>query len=198
MADDTTQEMPEQETLQQPEMATQPAAKASAASKAKEKKTVEKKAPLGGKIYTIPLRKAKGKPRPMRAKTGIRLVREFLLTHTKATDVKVGKHLNEAVWSRGKKRVPSRVRVHVFVDAGVAKAELVGHEYVSFAVKKKAERTKGLMEKMKKRMTPKEEQQLALDEKIEGKSQEKSGTKSEAKDEERSAENAPSEKPSAA
>ncbi len=124
---------------------------------------------MGDIVYTIPLRGVTRKPETFRTDYAMRLVRDFLRTHTKAEEIKLGHHLNEFVWSRGKKKFPRKVRVHVIRHEGSVKAELAGHEYVEFFAKKKEERSKGLMDKMKKRMTPKEEQKLKEEQLIEGK-----------------------------
>jgi len=63
------------------------------------------------KIYTIPLLRAKMAPRTRRAKKAVRLVREFLAKHTKAEIIKIDKSVNEAIWARGLRKVPSKIRV---------------------------------------------------------------------------------------
>ena len=63
------------------------------------------------KIYTIPLLRAKMAPRTKRAKKAIRLVREFLKKHTKAEVIKIDKSVNEQIWARGLRKVPSKIRV---------------------------------------------------------------------------------------
>lgn len=63
------------------------------------------------KIYTIPLIKAKSVPRTKRAKRAIKEIKEFLSRHMKVETVKVDKSVNELVWSRGIKKIPSKVRI---------------------------------------------------------------------------------------
>ena len=63
------------------------------------------------KIYTIPLLRAKMAPRTKRAKKAVRLVKEFLAKHTKAEVIKIDKSINEAIWARGLRKVPSKIRV---------------------------------------------------------------------------------------
>ena len=63
------------------------------------------------KIYTIPLLRAKMAPRTKRAKKAVRLVKEFLAKHTKAEVIKIDKSVNEAIWARGLRKVPSKIRV---------------------------------------------------------------------------------------
>ena len=66
------------------------------------------------RTYTIPLRKEFLKTaRWRRAEKAVNMVRSFVVQHAKAEDVKVGRWLNEAIWKRGAKNPPSRVRVDV-------------------------------------------------------------------------------------
>lgn len=66
------------------------------------------------RTYTIPLRKEFLKtPRWRRAEKAVSTVKSFVVQHAKAEDVKVGRWLNEAIWKRGAKNPPSRVRVNV-------------------------------------------------------------------------------------
>jgi large subunit ribosomal protein L31e len=77
------------------------------------------------RVYTIPLRKAKIKPRGRRANAAVKIIQEFLLRHMKAVDVKIDNNVNEAVWERGNHAIPSRVKVKVTRNAeGIARAEL--------------------------------------------------------------------------
>ena len=80
------------------------------------------------RIYNIPLRKEFQKaPMYRRAKKAVIALREFLMRHMKASDVKLGPALNHAIWARGIKRPPHHVKVTaVRDDAGVVKAELFG------------------------------------------------------------------------
>jgi len=63
------------------------------------------------RIYTIPLLRAKMAPRTRRAKKAIKIIREFLAKHTKAETIKIDKSINEAIWTRGIRKVPSKIRV---------------------------------------------------------------------------------------
>jgi large subunit ribosomal protein L31e len=91
----------------------------------KPKEVVEEK-PVLERVYTIPLRKAKRGPRTRRANKAIRVIREFLIRHMKAREVKLGKNLNEKIWERGRQKIPPRVRVKATKDKeDVVSAELV-------------------------------------------------------------------------
>ena len=79
--------------------------------------------------YTIPLRKSTIKTaRWRRAKKAISTIRAFIKRHTKAETIKIGKELNELIWERGGKRVPSKVRVVAEKDGDTAEVNLVGIE----------------------------------------------------------------------
>ena len=120
------------------------------------------------KVYNIPLREAYKKARLKRTPYAAREVKKFIKTHTKAKEVKIGKHLNEALWSRGIKKPPHKIRVKAVLDGDVAKTELMGFEYEEFKVQPKKER-KGLQEKLLARMGQKAIQKEAEEKIIEGK-----------------------------
>ncbi|OYT60171.1 50S ribosomal protein L31e, partial [Thermoplasmatales archaeon ex4484_30] len=63
------------------------------------------------RLYTIPLIKAKSAPRTKRANRAIKEIKKFLMRHMKAEEVKMDNSLNEAVWERGRKNIPTRIRV---------------------------------------------------------------------------------------
>ena len=79
--------------------------------------------------YTIPLRREFLKvPRYRRAKKAVKQIKQFLARHMKAEekDVKVGRWVNEQVWSRGIKNPPTKVIVNVSKDdKGIVKVELI-------------------------------------------------------------------------
>jgi large subunit ribosomal protein L31e len=80
------------------------------------------------RTYTIPLRKEWSKTvRYKRAKKAVSAVKQFLVKHMKSDDVRLGKHLNKAIWARGIRNPPCRIRVTTSKDAeGVVRAELEG------------------------------------------------------------------------
>jgi large subunit ribosomal protein L31e len=63
------------------------------------------------RVYIIPLRKAKRKPRSRRANAAIKVIKEFLQRHMKVENVKIDNKLNEFIWERGMHKIPSRVKV---------------------------------------------------------------------------------------
>lgn len=115
------------------------------------------------RTYIIPLRKDVNKsPRYKRAKKASTVVREFLEKHMKSFDVKIGEKLNEALWKRGIKSPPGKIKVNVSKDAeGVVKAELFGHKYVEKKREKKVEKSK--LEELKEKIAGKEESKQAIE-----------------------------------
>jgi len=85
--------------------------------KSEEKKTL-------GKVYTIPLSDVYGQPWSKRARKATRMVREFLQKHTKK-EVKIAGDVNEAIWSRGMKHPPRKIRVNVETEDNIATARLL-------------------------------------------------------------------------
>jgi len=124
------------------------------------------------KIYTIPIDVTK-KARVRRVPCAARFVRSFLLTHTKADEVKIGAKLNEALWARGIEKPPAKVRVRVVIDGGIAKAELFGHEYAEFKPLSVVKKEK-LTDKLRARLGAKAEHAEELEKAIEGKQEETS------------------------
>ena len=108
----------------------------------------------GERIYTIPISEAYKKAERRRAPYAVRLVKNFLRTHTKAEEIKLGAELNKEIWARGIKRPPKKVRVKAVKEGNVVKAELMGFEYKDFKAKPKTER-KGMKEKLMSRLGPK-------------------------------------------
>lgn len=77
------------------------------------------------RIYTIPLRKAHHGTRAKRANRAIRDVRSFLTRHMKSDDIWIAGDVNEAIWTRGKFRIPSRIRIRATrFDDGVVEVTL--------------------------------------------------------------------------
>jgi len=78
--------------------------------KKEEKKEVKK---LPSKIFTIPLKKRVSSG--IKARTAVKDVRLFVQKNMK-TDVVISQEVNEAIWKRGKKKPPSKIRVSVEQD----------------------------------------------------------------------------------
>ncbi len=143
---------------------------------AKVKTTKEKKESSVEKIYTIPLRKAYKKAHQKRTPYAVREVKKYIITHTKASSVKIGSRLNEELWGRGIEKPPRRVRVKAVVEEGTAKVELMGHDYTEFKAvpkKEKMDIKEKLMERMGQKAAKKEEMEKALEGKKEKPEEEK-------------------------
>ena len=140
----------------------------------------------GERVYTIPLRKAYEKSLRVRSKRAVGIVRSFLKTHMKTSEVLLGKNLNEAIWERGMKKPPRKEKVSAIKEGNVVKAELFGHKYEDFKAIPKKER-KGMREKMMERLSPLAAKKEAEEKMIEGKTEVKQEVKEEAKATEQSA-----------
>jgi len=75
-------------------------------------------------VYTIPLRDAFHVPVTKRASKAVKIVKEFLVRHTKAAEVKLDSSINEALWNRGIKKPPRSVKVKVVKEDNIVKASL--------------------------------------------------------------------------
>ncbi len=127
--------------------------------------------------YIIPLRKkTRVVPRYKRTNKAIKTIKEFLVRHMKIRDrdlkkIKLDKYLNEAVWFKGIKKPPIRIKVKVVKEGDIVKAELsemperlkfkkLREEKRERKAKEIFEKKKSMMEKAKESMQkPKEEKQ---------------------------------------
>ena len=79
------------------------------------------------RTYTVPLRKdIISAPRYKRAKRAVRAMRTYLKRHLKTDEVRIGRFLNEHLWSRGIKNPPTKVKINADVRDGIGRAELPG------------------------------------------------------------------------
>ncbi len=64
-------------------------------------------------IYNIPLRDTRKVPRTRRAKYAIKLIRHFISRHMKVPEenVWIDNRVNEAIWSRGMQKPPTKITV---------------------------------------------------------------------------------------
>ena len=95
------------------------------------------------RIYNIPLRKGCAvAPQYRRAAKAARVLRKFLERHSKSTNVKIGKYLNQKILEKGKSNIPHHVLVKVIKNKdGLVNAELVGAP-VEKSLEKKETKTK--------------------------------------------------------
>jgi large subunit ribosomal protein L31e len=85
------------------------------------------------RTYIIPLRKEWLKvPKHRRAKKAINAARQFLQKHMSTENVKLGRHLNMAMWQNGMRNPPHKIEVHVEMvkdsEGDYAYAELAGKD----------------------------------------------------------------------
>lgn len=93
------------------------------------------------RIYVIPLREAKYGPSSKAAPRAIKKIKEFLSRHLKVDLEKIwiDESVNHAIWSRGKYKIPSKIRVRaVRFDDGVVEVSLPEIEFRSFREEIKA------------------------------------------------------------
>ncbi|MBI4173223.1 MAG: 60S ribosomal protein L31 [Candidatus Aenigmarchaeota archaeon] len=105
------------------------------------------------RIYTIPLRPHWiGTPRVARAKRAEDMVRLFLGRHLHSENVKLSAKLHDAIWKRGVKKPPARIKVKAIAAAGIVKAMLPEETEI-----KPIAPAKGLGAKLRERFTKKSE-----------------------------------------
>ena len=119
------------------------------------------------KIFTIPLREVFEKSRRRRAKLAVNVVRSFLERHMKSETVKIGASINKAVWARGIRKPPRKVKVHTLkTEAGVY-AELVGADIKPPTEAEMKKKTEKLVEKEKKvKEARKERKKMTLEQEV--------------------------------
>lgn len=111
------------------------------------------------RIYTVPLRDAFDAKRTVRAKRAMKVIREFIAKHMKASSVRMSIALNSAVWARGIQKIPRRVKVKaVKDDSGLVRVYLPDEKISSPKKEEKKEEKKPEAKKdEKKSETPKAE-----------------------------------------
>ncbi|HIH18261.1 MAG TPA: 50S ribosomal protein L31e [Nanoarchaeota archaeon] len=115
------------------------------------------------RIYTIPIRREWEKvSRFKRAKKAVKAVREFLAQHMKVYDrdlkkIKIERWLNMALWARGIKHPPTRVKVRaVKDDDGIVRAELA--DLPKKAKREEEKKLKAKVESEKKKVKAQKEE----------------------------------------
>jgi large subunit ribosomal protein L31e len=78
-------------------------------------------------IFTISLSKCKNLPRTKRARIAMSTIKSYIATHMKVTesDVWIDASVNDAIWAKGIKKPPSKIRVKAikFEDDGLVEVE---------------------------------------------------------------------------
>ena len=62
------------------------------------------------RIYVVPLKEVRKVPSRKRSANAVRFVKAFLTKHMKG-DIKLDKALNEKLWEKGMRSIPSRIKV---------------------------------------------------------------------------------------
>jgi len=85
---------------------------------------------MENRVYTVPLRYSVYSPRTYRARKAMNIIKNFLERHLKTSSdkIKIGQSLNEAVWSRGMQKPPSKIKIEVFKEDEIFRVELFGHK----------------------------------------------------------------------
>ena len=105
------------------------------------------------RIYTIPLRREFMKaPSYRKTKRALKAIKEFLIRHMKAEEVKIGRYLNLELWKHGRKNPPPRIKIKAIKDiikikdkdVIVVKAELINAPVE--VVKQEEKKSKGKVE----------------------------------------------------
>lgn len=94
-------------------------------------------------IYTIPFYPRLNKTAPYRrTPRAIRLLKEFIIKHTKADFVVIDEELNEFMWRKGIRNPPRKIKVRAIVETvdeeKIATVELI-HEKVEVAARPELE-----------------------------------------------------------
>ncbi len=63
------------------------------------------------RVYTIPLREVRKTPRTKHAPKAMKYIRRYIEKHTKSDKVILDNSVNEKVWERGIKNMPSKIKV---------------------------------------------------------------------------------------
>jgi len=117
--------------------------------------------------YIIPLRRRwKIVPRYKRANKAIKTIKEFLVRHMKIRDrdlkkVRIDKYLNEAIWNRGIKNPPSKIKVKAIKENDIVRVELVEFsERLKFKKLKEEKREKKAKEAGKKKKAEEKKEEV--------------------------------------
>lgn len=114
------------------------------------------------RLYTIPLQAAWKVPYKQRAKKAVSIIQKFVERHMKTglANVKVGAALNDAVWSRGIKYPPRKVKVQVMPHERDLKGKKITDVWVELEGAK-LEFGKAAVEALKKKAEAKPEEKKA-------------------------------------
>jgi large subunit ribosomal protein L31e len=147
---------------------------------AKETKTEEKLE----REYIIPLRaRWKIVPTYKRANKAVKTIKEFLVKHMKIRDrdlnkIKLDKYLNEAIWARGIKHPPSKIKVKAIKEGDIVRVEAADlHSSLKFKkLREEKVKTKGETTKKKPKVEEKAPEETETKEKKEEVKEDKAAT----------------------
>ena len=146
------------------------------------------------RVYTINLGKAWLSPNNQRSKRAINMIREFATHHMKTEQIKIDQELSQAVWKRGIRSPPRKIRVKMAkTDEGYVLVTPYEEE-IAKEVDEKKDKKKKKEEKSAKDEKTKPKKEPAKEEakpKEEAKKEEPKQEKSEAKKEEPKKKEAP-------
>lgn len=148
--------------------------------------------------YMIPLReRGRVVPRYKKTPKAIKTIKEFLVRHMKIRDrdlnkIKIDGYLNEAVWFRGIKNPPHKIKVRAIKEGDIVKVELsempeklkfkkAKIERIEAKAKEIVEKKKSMMEKAKEVMQKPKEEKQTEEEKQEEKEKAKAGAEASEK-----------------
>jgi large subunit ribosomal protein L31e len=121
------------------------------------KKAKEKEAEEVERIYVVPLKFVK-RPGSRRTQLAVHRIKQFLSNHMKVEEEKVwiASSLNQAIWTKGKYKVPSKIRIRAikFSD-GEVEASLPGESTRSYREEMKEEKEEKKAPAKKKAPAPK-------------------------------------------
>lgn len=116
------------------------------------------------RVYVVPLRrKTETVPTWRRTKKSMKVLKEFILKHTKADKVNVSRWVNELIWGKGGKNIIPRITVKVSLKeedkVKVAHVDLDVLPSRAKRVEKKVSEKKTLREKIKAKFAKKEDEE---------------------------------------
>lgn len=126
------------------------------------------------KEFIIPLReKCRVVPRYKKTPKAIKTIKKFLVRHMKVYDrdlnkIKIDKYLNEAVWFRGIKKPPIKIKIRAIKDGDIVRAELVEMpDKLKFKKLREEKREKKAIEVVKKKKIEEKPEEEVKQEKTE-------------------------------
>jgi large subunit ribosomal protein L31e len=130
------------------------------------------------KLYTIPLSRAKTAPKVRRSAGAIKVIKDYLSRNLNIDmdSLHMDPSINEAIWSRGNKKIPSKVRVRVVqLEEGIIEASLPGvktRSEIERELEKKAKKQKEQEKEEREKKAAEKEKKKSSEAKEEGEKKE--------------------------